>query len=102
MRSGTVSQSTNHEVKQTNHKEAGMEQLLQKFTEEIANQLDNFRKEFKDFEWKQNKTFLNYVKKLEVKCELKDTRERMEEVKERLVQCEERGRMCFMRQITLE
>lgn len=34
-----------------------MEQLLQKFTEEIINQLDNFRKDFKEFQTETKQAF---------------------------------------------
>lgn len=77
--------------KQILDKEPVMEQLLQKFTEEITNQLDNFRKDFKEFRTETKQTFSELRQEIkEVKCELKDTREWMEELKERIAQCEER------------
>lgn len=77
--------------KQISDKELDMEQLLQKFTEDISNQLDNFRKDFKEFRTETNQAFSEFRQEIkEVKCELKDTRERMEEVKERIAQCEKR------------
>ena len=99
LRSGSVShlkkksekKPRGRENKQISDKEPEMEQLLQKFTEEITNQLDNFRKDFREFRTETKQAFSELRQEIkEVKCELKDTRERMEEVTERIAQCEER------------
>lgn len=104
LRSGAVSQvKTKMERKprgktnkQITDKGPEMEQLLQKFTEEITNQLDNFRKDFKEFQTETKQAFSELRQEIqEVKCELKDTREKMEEVKERLAQCEERETVLY-------
>lgn len=74
-----------------NPEERTMEQLLQRFTEEITEQLENFRKDFKVFRAETKESFTDLSRDVkQLKQELKNAREQVEEAEERLGMCEER------------